>query len=148
MVKKHHIQNPTIFLLTDNIKAIDLFASAAPASWKITSDPTICSKVYTSKWDGSGTACDHSQQFHGTPGLAQLVALVIALEAKYFLLTMESNWSRMLDGLRLKLIEAPCKEGDMCSDVEYMGGHTLGYPRNFPPNFKLRQEFGDQGRAV
>jgi hypothetical protein len=91
MIRKHHIQNPTIFILTDNIKAVNLFASAAPENWKITYDPTICSKLYTAAWDGTGCAAKNVQQFHGAPGLAQMVTLLIALEAKYFLLTMVSK---------------------------------------------------------
>ena len=42
-------------------------------------------------WDGTGSANHHVQRFHGAPGLAQMVTLLIALEAKYFLLMMVSN---------------------------------------------------------
>jgi hypothetical protein len=126
MIKKHSIKNPTIFILSDNKEAISGFASAAPANWKITYDPTICSNTYTSKWDGSGTAASLSRQFKGTPGLAQLLGLMIALEAKHFLLTMESNWSRLLEELRVNLIEGHCKKGESCTDAMYVGNYAAG----------------------
>jgi hypothetical protein len=128
MIRKHRIQNPTIFILTDNIKAVGLFASAAPENWKITYDPTICSKLYTSNRDENGQAAQRPElrSFHGAPALAQMVTLLIALEAKYFLLTMVRNWSRLIEELRLRLIEAPCKH-EICSDVEYVGGYDIGF---------------------
>ena len=141
LVVRHKLQNPTIFLLTDNIKAVHLFASAAPTEWTVVYDPTICSKVYNEKWDGTGQAAQVVSQFRGSPGVAQLVSLIIALEAKYFLLTMDSNWSRLLEELRVGL--GHCKNGvvdpdakiddwrtehDNCrSHVEYIGGWSNGY---------------------
>lgn len=47
----------------------------------------------------------HSQ---GSLGLASLVSLLIAMEAKYYLLTSGSNWSRLIDELRLSVTDPAC----------------------------------------
>ena len=44
----------------------------------------------------------------GSAGLFSLIALVLALEARLFVLTTASNWSQLLDRLRRVRLDPAC----------------------------------------
>jgi hypothetical protein len=51
-----------------------------------------------------------AQQGTRSLGRHSLIALLIAMEAKHYVLTTGSNWSRLINELRLAILEAKCKE--------------------------------------
>jgi hypothetical protein len=122
VVNSNNIKEPTVFLATDNVNAINEFLNIAPKHWKIVWDPTVCSKLYTKHLIGrekeQAVSCKLAAKFKGALGTLQLVALVLGMDAKYFLLTLCSNWSRMMDELRRSVIDPYCEGSEgSCSEM-------------------------------
>ena len=138
LIEKHSLGNsPTIYLATDSISAIDAFHHVAPDSWRIVHDPTMCSSMYRNRVELHKKKGESSDSFEaagvakaigGTSGLAQLVGLLLAMEAKFFLLTLGSNWSRLINELRMHVLDQHCSLAKPCSFMTNLdSGEGLGY---------------------
>jgi len=111
LVEKHGLgSSPAVFLATKDDEAYDQFRRAAPSGWR----------VYAGM-DGRARVKAHRDD----AGIDSLAALLIAMEAYYFVLTTASNWSLLMDELRRAVVEPRCRGGSLlspaslgsCSDI-------------------------------
>ena len=117
----HRLQ---IFLTSESPSAITAFRSAAPSGWQLYWNPeawinttddgagptrTSGQKMKAYLWEllGHHQHGDISQGIdsEGRMGLVSLMTLLLAMESRYFVLTTSSNWSRLINELRLSRIE-------------------------------------------
>lgn len=101
---QHRIASPSVFLTTEDPVALAEFLQAAPKSWH---------RVFVYTPAVSADSSVHSQAIEaqsnsGATGRHALVALLLALEARFFVLTGASNWSRLIDELRRTMLEVDC----------------------------------------
>jgi len=92
-----------IYLATEDPLAIKEFESNKPPNWTVyISGPTFKS---------SGNQGPHvlAIQTEGSDGLEALAALLVSLEANKYVLTTESNWSRLINELRKNIVDRRCE---------------------------------------
>jgi len=97
-----------IYLASEDPRAVNAFQQAAPSGWKVYVDRTVVeldafrpSKGNRASWTARNT--------QGRAGLVALGSLLVALEANYFVLTTQSNWSRLMNELRKNVIDPRCE---------------------------------------
>ena len=95
-----------IYLATEDPKAFEQFERAAPSSWTVFRDQTVVDMAARGRRvkapERAGVV------YHGAMGTDSIVSLVIAMEANDYVLTMMSNWSRLMDELRLRIVDQLC----------------------------------------
>jgi hypothetical protein len=96
-----------IFLATEDPKAIHAFTEQADPSWKIYVDLVGNEFGWLRPTDGNH-ASDTSSYTKGRSGLLALGSLILALEGVDFVLTLASNWSRVMNMLRVNIIDPWC----------------------------------------
>jgi hypothetical protein len=96
-----------IYLATEDPRAVQEFLSLAPAHWKVYVDRTV-TELNAYRPVKGNRASWTSRNTQGRAGLVALGSLLVALEAQSFVLTTKSNWSRLMDALRLNVIDAQC----------------------------------------
>eukprot|EP00977_Amphora_coffeiformis_P012877 scaffold3271_cov181-Amphora_coffeaeformis.AAC.4 len=95
-----------IFLATEDPAAVQAFRSAAPPEWNIFVDAYLEEFLphrNANKYNGNPLM---SAKLGGSPGLAGLASLLVAMEANDFVLTTASNWSRVINELRKTILAA------------------------------------------
>ena len=101
LVETHSLgSNPAVFLATKDTEAYGQFRRVAPSGWR----------VYAGM-DGRARVKAHRDD----AGIDSLAALLIAMEAYYFVLTTASNWSLLMDELRRAVVEPRCRGGSLLS---------------------------------
>ena len=130
MVVKHKIRAyPTIFITTEDPDAIKSFKRASPRHWVLRYDASAVGGAGQARIDTEGlwhyvesmlmsTTATGARDTGGALGFHSIMSLLIALEAKYFVLTNSSNWSKLINLLRRVHVDVDC---DSCTDVVVLG---------------------------
>ena len=93
-----------IFLATEDPTAVQAMRANMPSHWKLYVDPYVQEfSQYRQKGFGGNAHMTKAQR--GTPALAGLASLLIAMEANDFVLTTASNWSRLMNDLRRFIVQ-------------------------------------------
>jgi hypothetical protein len=103
--------NPvSVFVATEDPKAVSAFEKAAPPEWHIYLDQYFHDMLpYRNKThDVYNQAPQTAAETKGRAGLVALSSLLVAVEANDFVLTTISSWSRMINELRKNVIDPRC----------------------------------------
>jgi hypothetical protein len=60
-----------------------------------------------------------AQELDGKPGLWAIASVLVAMESKYYILTLSSNWSRLYNELRKNIVDPRCNN---CTVMMDLGG--------------------------
>ena len=103
LVVQHRIRNPQVFVTTEDTRALVAFKEAAAnEGWSAFSyTPALLA-------DPSVTPGLQAKSTRGSAGFYSMVALLLALEARHYVLTTKSNWSRLIDELRRGVLDRFC----------------------------------------
>mmetsp|Transcript_22490 Transcript_22490/g.37206 ORF Transcript_22490/g.37206 Transcript_22490/m.37206 type:complete len:424 (-) Transcript_22490:413-1684(-) len=113
-----HNRTANIFIATEDPKAVLEFKNATPPGWNIYYDRTV--EELNSFRPPKGNRASHtSKNTKGRAGLVGLGSLLVAMEAKYFVLTTKSNWSRLIDNLRKNILDPRCNGCTKMIDLRY-----------------------------
>lgn len=95
-----------IFLATEDPEAVEQFRQLAPVEWKIYIDQfyTELLPYRQDEYNGIPKAATMVQRM----GTIALGSMLVALEANDFVLTTESNWSRLMNELRKRIVDRSC----------------------------------------
>lgn len=98
-----------VFLATEDPQAVHEFQEAAKwHNWTVYVDPYF--REFESTRDPTYNGNPRmSQKLRGRPGLVALASLLVALQANEFVLTTNSNWSRLINELRKTVLESRCR---------------------------------------
>jgi hypothetical protein len=108
LVQEGDIGTPvSIYLATEDPRAVSAFQSAAPPEWKVYVDRTITELSEFRPTKGNRASWT-TRNTMGRAGLVSLGSLLVALEANYFVLTTKSNFSRLLNELRKNVLDPRC----------------------------------------
>ena len=111
IVTEHEMVAPHIFVTTEDQRALDAFAKRAPRDWQIfTYQPAIMKEEVSLNHGMGGYAAKHGGELGGH----SFVALLLAMEARHYVLTTGSNWSRLIDELRTNVLDVEC---DGCTSM-------------------------------
>jgi len=99
LIHKHNLHpHLTVFVMTEDPAALDAFRKAAPPNWTVKFHNAAV--YHGDTFMQSSFTAGAGANTGGALGLHSLVALVLGLEARFFVLTATSNWSRMFDQIR------------------------------------------------
>eukprot|EP00592_Proboscia_alata_P010810 CAMPEP_0194364898 /NCGR_PEP_ID=MMETSP0174-20130528/12850_1 /TAXON_ID=216777 /ORGANISM="Proboscia alata, Strain PI-D3" /LENGTH=439 /DNA_ID=CAMNT_0039139215 /DNA_START=81 /DNA_END=1400 /DNA_ORIENTATION=- len=99
-----------IYVASEDDRAISDFSINMPKNWKVySSGPTV-------KKPENGPS-NQAELNEGQDGLEALAALLVSLEANKYVLTTQSNWSRLINELRKGIIHQRCGECTTMIDV-------------------------------
>jgi hypothetical protein len=119
--KRNNSSSPvSLYLATEDPKAVQAFRQAAPTEWTIHVDQYFHdmlplrneTNVYN---QGPKTA----RATNGRAGLVALGSLLVAMEANDFVLTTASNWSRLMNELRKNILDPQCNKCTSMVDLKY-----------------------------
>jgi hypothetical protein len=110
LVAEHRLGDVHVFVTTEDPNALSAFCDGARATpggsqWSIYAYKKAVS-AYSEMHSPWRDAADG-----GRMGLYSMVSLLFAMEAKYYVLTTGSNWSRLINELRTNLIDAHACQG-------------------------------------
>jgi hypothetical protein len=105
-----------IFLATEDPEALDEFQKAAPKVWNIYIDQYYIENLEYRNNIGNiyNVNTMVAAQYNGKTGLLALGSLLVAMEANDYVLTTGSNWSRLINELRLNVLNPRC---DHCTTM-------------------------------
>jgi hypothetical protein len=112
LIRKHDIRTPRIFLTTEDANASAAFHEHAKKNhrrWEV-----FEFKDAVSDQSSTHSPVEDAYRSHGHMGLNSLIALLLSMEAKYFVLTTASNWSYLINCLRMGVVDSRCGG---CTDV-------------------------------
>lgn len=102
-----HNRTANIYVATEDPVAAVEFKKAVPDGWNVFCDRTVEELSDFRPVDLNG-ASYMSKNTKGRAGLVGFGSLLVALEARLFVLTSKSNWSRLMDQLRMNIIDPRC----------------------------------------
>jgi hypothetical protein len=111
LVEQNAIGSVHILLCTEDPEAIKAFLAASSGkNWTVYLDHFYQEyQPYRKGREIVYNLPSHiAAETNGLAGLWALGSLLVALEAKYFVLTTQSNWSRLINELRKNIIDASC----------------------------------------
>jgi hypothetical protein len=105
-----------ILLATEDPEAVKAFREAAPVDWTIYVDHYFHEMLPHRRPTYNGSPI-MSKDLHGRPGLVALGSLLVSMEANAFVLTTNSNWSRLMNEIRKNIIDPRCGNCTMMIDL-------------------------------
>jgi hypothetical protein len=124
LAKQRNNGNPrekvSVYLATEDPKAVQQFHEKAPSDWDIYVDQYYHEvkkhrQVGKELWN---QAVATSRETKGRAGLLTLASLLVAMEAKDYVLTTASNWSRLMDELRSAILDVECNNCTRMIDLQ------------------------------
>jgi hypothetical protein len=106
LIDKHGIETPHIFITTESHIALSKLEKEVIKKRKPWTLHYYPAAVYHNEVEMSMASI--ASQSSGKLGRASLVSLLLAMEARYYVLTSGSNWSRLIDELRRNVVDADC----------------------------------------
>jgi hypothetical protein len=100
IVHNHSISEVNIFLASEDPAAVTAFLEAAFPHWKIFLSP-------------------YRDMQSGRSALAAIGSLLVSMEAKHYILTLGSNWSRLINELRKTVLDLRCNNCTTMIDLLY-----------------------------
>lgn len=120
---RRRVATPVVFVMTEDPKALEAFIHLAPRAWHVHHHAQAVGGA-TLSGTGQGmlitasTTALGALTTGGALGRHSLLALLLSLEARHFVLTASSHWSDLVDYLRRTRVDAEC---DRCTSVEWLG---------------------------
>ena len=106
------VNQADIYLLTEDPVALQAFRDAALPGWTIYVE-RFAEEFRSVRPNYGNHASRTARITKGRVGLVNLGGLLLAMEANNFVLTLGSNWSRLLDELRNNIVEPRCRNCTM-----------------------------------
>lgn len=115
LARNYSISHPKVFITTESkhaLSSMETYVKEHRKTWTLYNYPPSVfeTRVYDKKTNTTNTHNPMAMARHtgGIIGKASLIALLLAMEAKYYILTSGSNWSRLIDELRRNVIDQEC----------------------------------------
>lgn len=98
-----------IYLATEDPEALRQFQESAPIDWNIYIDQYYTELLPHRKESTVYNGIPQmARELSGRPGLIALGSLLVAMEANDYVLTTSSNWSRLMNEIRISIINPRC----------------------------------------
>ena len=112
-----------IFLATEDPEAVTEFQKAAPKVWNIYVDQYYIENLVNRQTIGNiyNVNTIAALQSDGKTGLLALGSLLVAMEANDYVLTTGSNWSRLMNEIRISILNPRCNNCTTMIDLKRGG---------------------------
>jgi hypothetical protein len=112
-----------VFLSTEDPQACNQFFLSAPIHWNIYVDEYFYELLphrpsTTTNRSLYNSIPQMARALHGRPGILALGSLLVAMEANDFVLTTASNWSRLMNEIRLNILNPRCNNCTAMIDLK------------------------------
>jgi hypothetical protein len=107
IVTKRNLSKVTIYVATEDPGAVTAFRTACPSEWTVFVDAYVSDFRQNRNAEYNGNP-KMTAALHGLPGFKALGSLLVAMEARDYVLTTKSNWSRLLNELRKSIVDPRC----------------------------------------
>lgn len=109
-----------IFLATEDPEAVMEFQKAAPKAWNIYIDQYYIENLIYRQSIGNiyNVNTMTALQSNGRTGLLALGSLLVAMEANDYVLTTGSNWSRLMNEIRINILNPRCNNCTIMIDLK------------------------------
>lgn len=107
----HNLTHPKVFVTTESKEAlekIEQYVKSHKPTWTLYN---YGPSVFESKAPSAAMATSPMNMARHTGGIigkASIIALLYAMESRYYVLTSGSNWSRLIDELRRNVVDYKC----------------------------------------
>ena len=116
LVTKHQLSDPHVYITTESKEGLDKLIEEIKIqgkSWKV-------HHYEAAVYNGNMSPTSVAANSQGSLGLHSLISLLLAMEAKYYIITSGSNWSRVIDELRTTVVDVAC--GNCTDSVDLREG--------------------------
>ena len=90
-VHAFNLTQPVVYITTEDLGALRAFTKRAPPEWSVKHYTAATSKYATGAQNSPKNFAARNPQ----AGLHSMIAFILGMQSKYFVLTSTSNWSRM-----------------------------------------------------
>lgn len=90
-VRAFNLTQPVVYITTEDLGALRAFTEHAPPEWSVKHYTAATSKYATGAQNAPKNFAAHNPK----AGLHSMIAFILGMQSKYFVLTSTSNWSRM-----------------------------------------------------
>eukprot|EP00854_Cymbomonas_tetramitiformis_P006670 gene6670-7985_t len=110
LIRDNRIQSPSVYIITEDKRALGAFLEEAPSDWSIFTYPAalMITKVANAS-DPAQSPMAGASESSGALGTESMIGLLLGMEGRYFVLTTRSNWSQLINELRTHILEARCQ---------------------------------------
>ena len=110
LAERHGLARPSVFLIVGESDGLEAFLAMAPPEWTVYVYTDSVTRIGPAPGGGGRLPSMHQlgARSGGQLGTASLISLLLGLEARYYVLTRASNWSRLIDELRAMVADAQC----------------------------------------
>lgn len=118
--QRNHGDTVSVFLATEDPKAVQQFQQKAPSDWNVYVDQYFYEVKHHRQMDTElwNQAVATSQQTKGRAGVLTLASLLVAMEANDYVFTTASNWSRLMNELRIAILDKECNNCTRMIDLQ------------------------------
>ena len=103
LIRTHHLDDVNVFLTSEDPRAILAFknhSEVVAKGWKVFMYNDAVSPNPHPSMDATSTK--------GHFGLVSLIVLLLSMESQYYVITTASNWSVLIEALRLGVVDPDC----------------------------------------
>jgi hypothetical protein len=111
-----------IYLATEDPNAYNEFMKKKPPHWQVYVDQYYIEMLpFRTEYGQSNVHVNAAKdsRYQGRNGLIALGSLLVAMEANDFVLTTASNWSRLINELRMNILDPRCNNCTFMIDLLY-----------------------------
>jgi hypothetical protein len=105
-----------IYISSEDPRACKAFRKSAEKAWKVHCDAMVEEMEKYRPAEGNN-AVEAQTRSRGAEGTAAFASLVVALEADDYVLTLSSNWGRLMNELRVTIVDRLCNK---CTRMIYL----------------------------
>ena len=115
IVIRHNMTSPHVYVTTESLEGIVTFRAEVKKRGKNWNIHHYAPAVYNS--DTQTPPARMARNSQGGIGRHSLIALLLAMEGKYYVMTSGSNWSRLINELRKNVVDVDCNSCTECVDL-------------------------------
>jgi len=103
-----HLTDPHIYVTTESLDGLEKVQEQLKKHQKTWKVHYYAPAIFNSKEVIS--PMDMADKTQGSIGKHSIIALLLAMEARYYIMTSGSNWSRLIDELRKNVVDVQCNK--------------------------------------
>ena len=118
VVEEKNLTEVNILLCTEDPAAVSNFENRSHSfGWNVYIDHfytefehyRVTRSLYLKGYPEFNVVANVAQDLEGKPGLWAIGSVLVAMELKYYILTLSSNWSRLYNELRKNIVDPRCE---------------------------------------
>jgi len=115
LIVRHSISYPIVYIMCDMPDTVELFRKSAPRKWRvITYESPVFRLDKKSGGESASFLKENNIDGKSSVGSSLMVALLLGMQSNYYVLTLASNLSRLINEIRVTILNVECLD---CTDL-------------------------------